>query len=73
MLILDGEKQRVAYASDFENVNIEFTPTEWEELRKLFEFRLQTKPSTFAKATGSIYKKIQDNKPKLKSCYKEIE
>ena len=73
MIILDNDVKRVAYASDFENVNIEFTPIEWDELRKLFAFRLQTKPSTFSKATGSIYKKIQENKPKLKSCYKEIE
>lgn len=73
MIILGNNVKRVAYASDFENVIIEFTPEEWQELNNLFSFRLQTKPSTFSKATGSIYKKLQENKPKLKSCYKEIE
>jgi len=72
MIINDNGVKRFAYAKDFEDVTIIFTAEEWQELKKLFEFRLQTKPSTESKTTGKIYKKIKENTPKLKSCYKEI-
>ena len=73
MIILDNGVRRVAYASDFESVTITFTVDEWQELEKLFEFRLKTYPSTMVKASGTIYKKIKENHPKLKSCYQKIE
>ena len=73
MLIKDKGLIRCAYPSDFENVIIEFTPEEWEELDKLFDFRLKTFPNLFSKTTGKIHKKIKDNQPKLKANYKVVE
>ena len=72
MIIEDNGIERCAFFSDFENVTIEFTPEEWSELDKLFDFRLKTFPSLFSKTTGKIRKKIKDNHPKLKANYKVI-
>lgn len=73
MIINDNGLKRCAFPSDFENVTIEFTPEEWSELEKLFDFRLKTFPSLFSKTTGKIRQKIKENQPKLKSNYKVVE
>lgn len=66
----------VAVADDFENVTIELTPIEWQELVSFFEYRKHSSndivrpgkkyPNPFAKANRTIYQKLMENKPKLK-------
>lgn len=66
----------VAVADDFENVTIELTPIEWQELVTFFEYRKHSYkdivrpgkkyPNLFAKANRTIYQKLMENKPKLK-------
>ena len=65
--IIDEEgNERIAHASDFQDVTITFTPVEWQELLDMFEYRRKTFPSPLAKAQRTIYKKIVENEPKIK-------
>lgn len=65
-------RERVAYAEDFKDVTITFTPEEWSSLLNFFEYRKNYSPSTFHKATKTIYQKLITNKPQLKEGLSEI-
>ena len=73
MLIKDFlGRERVAYAKDFKDVTITFTAEEWSALLEFFEYRKKYSPSTFHKATKTIYQKLIVNKPQLKEGLSEI-
>ena len=73
MLIKDYlGRERVAYAKDFKDVNITFTPEEWSSLLDFFEYRKNYSPSTFHKTTKNIYQKLVLNKPQLKEGLLEV-
>lgn len=73
MLIKDSlGRERVAYAKDFKDVTITFTPEEYSSLLDFFEYRKKYSPSTFHKATKTIYQKLIINKPQLKEGLSEI-
>lgn len=65
-------RERVAYAKDFKDVTITFTPEEYSSLLDFFEYRKNYSPSTFHKATKTIYQKLITNKPQLKEGLSEI-
>lgn len=66
----------IAIADDFENVTIELTPIEWQELVTFFEYRKHNDkdivrpgkkyPNPLSKVNRTIYQKLMENKPKLK-------
>ncbi len=73
MLIRDFlGRERVAYAEDFKDVTITFTPEEWSSLLDFFEYRKKYSPSTFHKTTKTIYQKLVLNKPQLKEGLLEV-
>ena len=65
-------RERIAYAEDFKDVTITFTPEEWSSLLDFFEYRKKYSPSTFRKATKTIYQKLITSKPQLKEGLSEI-
>lgn len=66
----------IAYAEDFEDVTITFTPLEWQELVCFYEYRKHKNtdlvrpgkkyPEVFSKLNKDIYEKLISNPPKLK-------
>jgi hypothetical protein len=74
MMIVDANGHtRIAYASDFQDVQITFTVTEWQELLEFFQLRKKFHPSVFSKASKTILQKLLENQPKLKKGLNKIE
>lgn len=74
MMIIDTNGHtRIVNKSDFRDVQITFTATEWQELLEFFELRKKFNPSVFHKSTKSIYKKLLENQPKLKEGLTKVE
>lgn len=72
MIVDSNGNIRAVYASDFQDVQITFTPTEWQELLEFFQLRKQFHPSVFSKSSKTILKKLLDNQPKLKEGLNQI-
>lgn len=66
MIIDENGHTRVANESDFQDVQITFTPTEWQDLLEFFELRKKFHPSVFHKSSKTIYQKLLENQPILK-------
>lgn len=74
MMIIDADGHtRIANESDFQDVQITFTPIEWQELLEFFQLRKKFNPSVFHKSTKSIYQKLLENQPKLKEGLNKVE
>ena len=74
MMIIDANgRKRIAYESDFQDVQITFTVTEWQELLEFFELRKMFNPTVFHKSTKTIYQKLLKNQPKLKEGLTKVE
>lgn len=73
MLIIDESRRtRIAYAKDFKDVQITFTSQEWADLVDFFSYRKKYCPTPLKKTTQKIYKKLIENKPKLKDGLSEV-
>jgi type IV secretory pathway component VirB8 len=73
MIIDANGYTRIANESDFQDVQITFTPTEWQELLEFFQLRKKFNPSVFHKSTKTIYQKLLENQPKLKAWLNKAE
>lgn len=74
MMIIDTNgRKRIAYESDFQDVQITFTPAEWQDLLDFFQLRKKLYPSVFHKSTKTIYQKLLENQPKLKKGLSKVE
>lgn len=73
MIIDANGHTRIAYESDFQGVQITFTPIEWQELLEFFQLRKKGSPSVFHKSTKTIYQKLLENQPKLKEGLNKVE
>lgn len=74
MIIRDKNgTERIATASDFQDVTIVFTPAEWNELHEMFSFyKTNIKPNAFAKINRRILEKLEANKPQLKEGREKV-
>ena len=74
MIIIDANGHtRFANESDFQDVQITFTPIEWQELLDFFELRKKFHPSVFHKSSKTILQKLLENQPKLKEGLSKVE
>ena len=74
MIIRDRNgTERIATASDFQDVTIRFTPAEWDELHEIFSFhKTKIKPNAFAKINQRILDKLEANRPQLKEGREKV-
>lgn len=74
MIIRDKNgNERIAMASDFQDVTITFTPAEWDELHEIFSFqKTKIKPNAFAKINQRILEKLEANQPQLKEGREKV-
>jgi hypothetical protein len=73
MIIDANGHTRITNSSDFQDVQITFTPIEWQELLEFFQLRKKFNPSVFHKSTKAIYQKLLENQPKLKEGLTKVE
>lgn len=74
MIIRDKNgNERIAMASDFQDVTITFTTAEWNELHEIFSFhKTKIKPNAFAKINQRILEKLEANQPQLKEGREKV-
>ena len=74
MMIRDKDgNERIATASDFQDVTVTFTPAEWDELHEIFSFHKKNiKPNAFAKINQRILEKLEANQPQLKEGREKV-
>ena len=74
MIIRDKNgNERIATASDFQDVTITFTPSEWDELHEIFSFhKTKIKPNAFAKINQRILEKLEANRTQLKEGREKV-
>lgn len=74
MIIRDRNgTERIATASDFQDVTIRFTPDEWNELHEIFSFhKKKIQPDAFAKINQRILEKLEANQPQLKEGREKV-
>lgn len=74
MIIRDKNgNERIATASDFQDVTVTFTPAEWDELHEIFSFhKTKIKPNAFAKINQRILEKLEANRPQLKEGREKV-
>lgn len=74
MIIRDKNgNERIAMASDFQDVTVTFTPAEWQELREIFlVHKKNIKPNAFAKINQRILEKLEANHPQLKEGREKV-
>lgn len=74
MIIRDKNgNERIAMPSDFQDVTVTFTPSEWNELREIFlVHKKNIKPNVFSKINHQILAKLEANQPQLKEGREKV-
>lgn len=74
MIIRDKNgNERIAMPSDFQDVTVTFTPSEWQELLDIFRFhKKKIQPDAFAKINSQILEKLEAIRPRLKKGREKV-